>query len=677
MFKDYITILVGTLQRIHRQYVRYKSALDDTLIGIEHLNSGYLMHRILDPKILARYLEAIEDDLEEIAPEFEPVFTNVYQYYGNSLISFTNTIDDLLLQLLILIKLKVQVPMSLFSIKTAPVPLDAETYLGEKREYTQIILETELIALTENNYIPLMQAQILLCAKIGYIYYCEYALLLKKCMEHTCMSAIYYDQGSDVKVKQCKTIVTFDTIPESKILDTGNLLVLSNLQKPWTIACKDISRVFEIEYSTYRILNRSELCECSLPTGNYLLSYTNINCGNAPEARDGYFTTYYSFNKIILDIIMEKFGIQVDENTKTQAALLHDDIPGYDSPTIDFVQTSIDDDEDVSILEEDNLQIYTHLENVLVHMTDNQQTAIFKSDQDFNKNKEKISQYIKYAENWQVASVMCSYTAIACDVLLIVAMIVFLLKYHKTMQAMLAAFLQINTKNTGIQSVQADQTGRTYPLLFTLNLPKEEEIIDDLREITAMEYVVQVIMIIVCIAIVLIVMYFCCMKCRHTCTVFKYCFPFLPISHIVCTSRCTDLFVEVTNITKGNGIWAHVVSTGYFPSQIQLSRLIQKDDVQIETVCCIFKWIRINLSSINMTGISGTMITMPDMAYVSIFMDNDLTHITEDHFEIKLIARLLDQTHVVQPPMFPPRYDDAPPSAPQFPEHLHSLLTHS
>ena len=121
--------------------------------------------------------------------------------------------------------------MSLFSIKTAPVPLDAETYLGEKREYTQIIPETELIILTENNYIPLTQAQISLRAKIGYMYYCEYAHLLKKCTEHTCMSAIYYDQGSDVKAKQCKTIATFDTLPESKILGTGNLLILSNLQK--------------------------------------------------------------------------------------------------------------------------------------------------------------------------------------------------------------------------------------------------------------------------------------------------------------------------------------------------------------------------------------------------------------------------------------------------------------
>ena len=87
-------------------------------------------------------------------------------------------------------------------------------------------------------------------------------------------------------------------------------------------------------------------------------------------------------------------------------------------------------------------------------------------------------------------------------------------------------------------------------------------------------------------------------------------------------------------------------------------------------------------------------IVMPEIAKVSIFMDNDLAHITDDHFEIKLIARLLNQIYVVQPPMLPPRYNDAPtgeyeysqpstsigsatPSAPQFPEQLHSLLTHS
>ena len=101
-----------------------------------------------------------------------------------------------------------------------------------------------------------------------------------------------------------------------------------------------------------------------------------------------------------------------------------------------------------------------------------------------------------------------------------------------------------------------------------MNLLKEEEILDDLKEISAMEYVVQVIMIIVCIAVVIIIMYFCCMKCRHTHTIFKYCFPFLPISCVVHMSHHTDLFVEVTNITKGNSIWAHFTVTGCFPLQI-------------------------------------------------------------------------------------------------------------
>ena len=130
LFKSYLTIQVGTLHRIHHQYNRYESSLDDTLICIE--SSGYLTHRILDPKVLARYLEAIADDMEDTVTDYERVFADVYQYYSNSLASFTNTRDDLILQLPVLIKLKVQVPMSLYSVDTVQVPLDAETYTGDK-----------------------------------------------------------------------------------------------------------------------------------------------------------------------------------------------------------------------------------------------------------------------------------------------------------------------------------------------------------------------------------------------------------------------------------------------------------------------------------------------------------------------------------------------------------------
>ena len=193
----------------------------------------------------------------------------------------------------------------------------------------------------------------------------------------------------------------FDTLLEPKILDTSDILILSNLQKPWTLVCKDVNRTFDLEYSTYCILNRSELCECSLTAGNYLLSQAASNCGGTPEAKDGFFTTYYAFNWIVLDVLMEKFNIQVDENTITQSTLLHSDIPGYDLPAIDFMSPS-EEAQESHILEEQDAMIFTHLEKVLIHMIDKQDAQIFKSHNDYVQNKRKFLQYLKYAETWQL-----------------------------------------------------------------------------------------------------------------------------------------------------------------------------------------------------------------------------------------------------------------------------------
>ena len=111
------------------------------------------------------------------------------------------------------------------------------------------------------------------------------------------------------------------------------------------------------------------------------------------EARDGYFTTYYAFNKIILDITTVKFNIQVDDNTITQSALLHDDILGYNVPTLELMLPQVDEDKDL-ILEEENPELYVHLENILVHMTEAEDIAIFKSKRDYVRNKQKLSEYI-------------------------------------------------------------------------------------------------------------------------------------------------------------------------------------------------------------------------------------------------------------------------------------------
>ena len=55
----------------------------------------------------------------------------------------------------------------------------------------------------------------------------------------------------------------------------------------------------------------------------------------------------------------------------------------------------------------------------------------------------------------------------------------------------------------------------------------------------------------------------------------------------------------------------------------------------------------IDWTSAEVTGISDIRIEMPNEAKISIFTDNDLAHITDDHFEIKPVARLLDKIYVV------------------------------
>ena len=130
----------------------------------------------------------------------------------------------------------------------------------------------------------------------------------------------------------------------------------------------------------------------------------------------------------------------------------------------------------------------------------------------------------------------------------------------------------------------------------------------------------------------------------------KIFFPFFPILRILRGTHRTDLFVEVTNLTKGNTIWAHYTLTGYYPTLIRLSQQILKEKVRIDTSWCCFKIMHIDWDNTVVTGISGIKIDMPTEAKVLIFTDNDLTHINDDHFETDLVAHLLNQLYIVPVP---------------------------
>ena len=128
----------------------------------------------------------------------------------------------------------------------------------------------------------------------------------------------------------------------------------------------------------------------------------------------------------------------------------------------------------------------------------------------------------------------------------------------------------------------------------------------------------------------------------------------------------TDLFVEVTNLMKGNTIWTHYTLMDYYPTSIRLLRQIPKEKVCIDTRLCCFKMMHIDWDNTKVTVISGIKIDMPTEAKVSIFTDNDLTHINNNHFEINLVAHLLKQMYVCTDEPIPSTSTGATASTPPF-----------
>ena len=157
--------------------------------------------------------------------------------------------------------------MTLFSTETVPVPYNTETYLGLRQQYTEVQLNATYFAVGTDQYTLLSCKQLELCIKLRTIYYCEQAYLLKSKEIPSCQAAIYFDLPPEQKVSSCSFVYTQNKAYDPRIIDTGTQFVLSNLPQPWILVCETSQRPFTIPYSTYQIINHTELCECALSAG--------------------------------------------------------------------------------------------------------------------------------------------------------------------------------------------------------------------------------------------------------------------------------------------------------------------------------------------------------------------------------------------------------------------------
>ena len=265
------------LRQYLHYYQNYDVTLDHFLTGLDALGTGRLTFQVLDPDELDRFLSAIRRQLREERSPFELAFNHTYQFYAEPMVMFTNTHDQLLVNVPILLRLATQKPLN-----------NSYPYM----------------ALNEHNYIPLTETQLRMCDKMGPTYYCQNSYVLRQRTQHTCESAIYYKMDAKMITKHCQAKFAANVEFTPKVLDAGESMVLFNLPRPWILLCGQEKQPTEIDFATYKVVDRKEFCECSLTARSFQLDETLVKC--TPEINseaDGCFKSYFAINKIIFDYL--------------------------------------------------------------------------------------------------------------------------------------------------------------------------------------------------------------------------------------------------------------------------------------------------------------------------------------------------------------------------------------
>ena len=187
------------------------------------------------------------------------------------------------------------------------------------------------MAINKENYIPLDERQLRLCNKMGATYYCKNSYVLRHRSEHTCELAIYYHTDPKMIIKHCRAMFAFRQNFPPKVLDAGKTMVLFNLPRPWILVCGKHKRLQEIKIATYKILNRTELCECNLTEGTFLLDETLVQCTlEMREEADGIFQMSYVINKIIFNHLQVNNDVTLEGNVLQALSELLSQKPQYE-----------------------------------------------------------------------------------------------------------------------------------------------------------------------------------------------------------------------------------------------------------------------------------------------------------------------------------------------------------
>ena len=135
-------------------------------------------------------------------------------------------------------------------------------------------------------------------------------------------------------IQQC-TIEYYPKLdPDPDILDAGNYLLLGNFPLPWNYFCKKKDEIpSSISGSSYVIIKKHDLCQCSLSAGSWYLEANIAYCAEDPDNPSTQLTLYYTVN---MATVIYQFQEKLKTEGITDLTLFTEQIP-FDAKEPDLI----------------------------------------------------------------------------------------------------------------------------------------------------------------------------------------------------------------------------------------------------------------------------------------------------------------------------------------------------
>ena len=513
-------------------------------------------------------------------------------------------------------------------------------------DYRLLHLDTKLNSTVTHmtEFFNRTETQLRMCDKMGSIYYCQNSYVLRQRTQHTCESAIYYKMDAKTITNHCQAKFAANVEFTPKVLDAGETMVLFNLPRPWILLCGQEKQPTEIEFATYKVVDRKEFCECSLTAGSFQLGETLVKC--TPEINseaDGRFKSYFAINKIIFDYLQAEKDVQLDSTVVQALSRLLDVKPEYDwTPLNWYVNPDLPD----TVINKQPSSVIADLMGVMDHIITEGEEEAYQSEIQYRNAQSEFKRFLKSAEGWRKFEFISSILGlIALMALIIIA--VFRSRIVESIilgSAVMDEYKFVNP-SAPPACVKAFSLPPAYPNQIQFQPPTLPQNWGDKGAEGKQKLAAQMtagITIILIIITLLAILYAIFKKCRYVSSLPRVCFPLYPFSTILRGTARTDIFVEVVNLALAEAMWAHFASVAVHPSQLRITGYPRAYDMHIIKLCCC-RQLQVDWQNIILCDLDRNIIKLPALGKISIWSTNDLESIeTNIPYQIRVYGRVLD-----------------------------------